>query len=223
MSTTNLDVWYVLPLHYVITIDTNIANLLTIGVIFKIAAMREAVGLHNSSIDILTFIDSLPSQEAQAEAHHKVRQIENQAMKEMRPQPGMVQLMEFLTLNHVSKTICTRNLLMPVEHLISNFIPHEHSQFEQIVTRDFKPTKPDPAPLLHIAKTLNVEPSSILMIGDSYDDMMSGNSAGCATILLKNDVNKYLLDSHKEIIDAHVHDLTEVIDLIENGIEKSID
>ena len=75
--------------------------------------------------------------------------------------------------------------------------------------------------LLHIAKTLNVEPSSILMIGDSYDDMMSGNSAGCATILLKNDVNKYLLDSHKEIIDAHVHDLTEVIDLIENGIEKN--
>lgn len=43
----------------------------------------------------------------------------------------------------------------PVEYLIANFITGH--TFFPIVTRDFKPPKPSPAGILHIAKELGLE------------------------------------------------------------------
>jgi phosphoglycolate phosphatase len=39
--------------------------------------------------------------------------------------------------------------------------------------------KPDPAPLLHAAAALGVEPAEMLMIGDSLNDTQAARSAGC--------------------------------------------
>ena len=59
-------------------------------------------------IDILDHIYSLPPVE-QEEAMEAIRQIERTAMGTQKPQPGLVKLMEYLTLQGIQKGICTRN------------------------------------------------------------------------------------------------------------------
>ncbi|CUS21847.1 LAQU0S04e02168g1_1 [Lachancea quebecensis] len=183
-------------------------------------AMRKAIGLTDPKTDILTYVDQLPSRELQAEANEQLKAVEARAMAEMRPQPGLLPLLEYLTAHEVSTSICTRNLIAPVRHLIASFVPDEHQRFAHIVTREFRPTKPDPAPLLHISEQLGIAPENMVMVGDSHDDVECGAAAGAATILVRSATNGHLLESRADLIDASVEDLSEIIELLEAGFEK---
>lgn len=59
--------------------------------------------------------------------------------------------MAYLDGRGVRKAICTRNFQAPVAHLLAKFLAD--SVFEPVVTRDFRPPKPDPAGILHIARS----------------------------------------------------------------------
>lgn len=113
------------------------------------ADMRSAIGI-DQSVDILGHIYALPPSEQEA-AQEKIRAIERTAMASQEPQPGLVGLMEYLESKSVRKAICTRNFETPVNHLLGKFLAGK--KFEPIVTRDFRPPKPDPAGILHIAKS----------------------------------------------------------------------
>lgn len=80
----------------------------------------------------------------------------------------------------------------PVNHLLTRFLAGH--RFHPIVTRDFRPPKPDPAGILHIAESwgLGGGGSGLVMVGDSLDDMTAGHRAGAATVLLVNEVNAHL-------------------------------
>jgi phosphoglycolate phosphatase-like HAD superfamily hydrolase len=67
------------------------------------------------------------------------------------PQPGLTEIMSYLDSRGIRKGICTRNFDAPVHHLLSTFAPDSH--FHPIVTREFRPPKPDPAGILYIART----------------------------------------------------------------------
>lgn len=45
--------------------------------------------------------------------------------------------------------------------------------FNPALSREFKPYKPNPAPLLHICSTWGIHPNEIMMIGDSLKDDVS--------------------------------------------------
>jgi phosphoglycolate phosphatase len=52
--------------------------------------------------------------------------------------------------------------------------------FKQVVAGDtLARKKPDPAPLLHACKALDVAPRDMLMIGDSLNDTQAARAAGC--------------------------------------------
>jgi HAD superfamily hydrolase (TIGR01549 family) len=180
---------------------------------------RAALGITKST-DILDHIYSLPDGE-QEEAHEKVREIERTAMKKQQPQAGLVDLMEYLDSRSVQKGICTRNFDAPVNHLLTKFLPS--SKFSPVVTREFRPPKPDPAGILHIAKAWMHEHGgdSLIMVGDSIDDMTAGYRAGAATVLLVNDANKHLAEH--EHTDLVVKQLDELIEILENGFEGRVE
>lgn len=178
-------------------------------------AMREAIGLDDTSKDILEFIDEMDDLQSKIDAENGLARVEKKAMDEMIPQPGLQEIMKYLTKKNISKNICTRNVEGPVQYLINKFIPGDYSSFDHIVTREFRPAKPFPDPLLHIAEQINAIPESIIMVGDSFDDMKSGRAAGCLTVLLKGTANDKVVNNHKELIDFIVNDLRELKDLIE--------
>ncbi|KAL8763038.1 MAG: hypothetical protein Q9184_001065 [Pyrenodesmia sp. 2 TL-2023] len=130
--------------------------------------VREALGIPKST-DILDHIHSLP-QPAQDEAQTAIRAIERAAMIEQEAQPGLTELMTYLEGRGVKMGLCTRNFDAPVTHLLQTFLP-THT-FVPIVTRDFRPPKPDPAGILHIAKAWGLEDGAdgLIMVGDSMDE-----------------------------------------------------
>jgi len=181
------------------------------------AEMRSALGIPKS-IDILDHIHSLPSNEQEA-AQEKIRSIERTAMTSQQPQPGLLPLMQYLESHQIPKGICTRNFDAPVTHLLDKFL--EGQVFGPIVTREFKPPKPSPAGILHIAERWGIvsdgkgDASQLIMVGDSIDDMTAGYLAGAATVLLVNDVNAHL--AKHEHTDLIVSQLDELIEILEDG------
>jgi phosphoglycolate phosphatase-like HAD superfamily hydrolase len=132
------------------------------------------------------------------------------------------------------KTTCKLTISStPVTHLLSTHLPAHIDAFHPIVTRDFRPPKPSPAGILHIAKAWGVEASSetrteaststqqhslpLIMVGDSIDDIIAGYDAGALTVLVKSPGKEDLeRDERTHVI---VERLDELIGLLESGIE----
>ncbi|KAL8668134.1 MAG: hypothetical protein Q9202_000112 [Teloschistes flavicans] len=180
---------------------------------------REALKIPKST-DILDHIHSLP-QPAQDEAQTAVRAIERAAMVEQEPQPGLNALITYLESRKVKMGLCTRNFDAPVTHLLQTFLPGK--TFFPIVTRDFRPPKPDPAGILQIAQAWDLEDGadSLIMVGDSMDDMTAGYKAGAATVLLSCEENEEL-EKH-EYTGLAVKRLDDLVDILEKGFEEGTD
>ncbi|KAK0517088.1 hypothetical protein JMJ35_000243 [Cladonia borealis] len=183
---------------------------------YMFSQMRAALSIPKTT-DILDHIHSLP-EPAQSQAQTAIRAIETSAMIEQEPQPGLNELMEYLESRHVRMGLCTRNFDGPVMHLLQKFLPGK--TFTPIVTRDFRPPKPDPAGILHIAKAWELEDggNGLIMVGDSIDDMTAGHKAGSATVLLANESNQELKEH--EHTGAWIDRLDELIGLLEGGFEE---
>ncbi|KAG5953435.1 hypothetical protein E4U57_005432 [Claviceps arundinis] len=172
--------------------------------------------------DILQHIDSLPPSH-QSPAHDTIRAIELRYMAAQTPQPGLTTLMRFLDQHAIPKAICTRNFDAPVQHLLEKFL--QGSRFEPVLTREFRPCKPDPAGILHIARQWGLgdgddgegDASGMIMVGDSMDDMEAGRRAGAATVLLVNEANREL--GEHECTDLVIERLDELVGVLEKGFE----
>jgi len=117
----------------------------------------------------------------------------------------------------------------PVTHLLTTHLPSHISAFHPIVTRDFRPPKPSPAGILHIAQAWGVDtsgaspdassgkPIPLIMVGDSIDDIIAGYDAGALTVLVKSPGKEDLeSDERTHVV---VERLDELIGLLEGGIE----
>jgi HAD superfamily hydrolase (TIGR01549 family) len=182
------------------------------------AEMRSALDIPKTT-DILDHIYSL-AQPAQSLAQEKIRAIERAAMSTQQPQAGLVELMDYLDSRSVPKGICTRNFDAPVTHLLTTFLPK--SKFAPIVTREFRPPKPHPAGILHIAEAWGLAGggNGLIMVGDSVDDMTAGFRSGAATVLLVNEVNRHLVGhAHTDFV---VERLDDLIGVLEDGFEGRV-
>ncbi|EME83077.1 uncharacterized protein MYCFIDRAFT_51537 [Pseudocercospora fijiensis CIRAD86] len=190
--------------------------------------MREALRI-DTEIDILDHIHSLPERE-QREAFGRVREIESRAMEKQVPQAGLVVLMEELDRFGILKGICTRNFDTPVDHLLKNHIPSHLKPFSPVVTRDFRPPKPSPAGILHIAHAWGLVDNSkvpetppeerllpLVMVGDSVDDMAAGRDAGALTVLLRSEGKEELETDSRT--DVAISRLDELVALLRDGLK----
>jgi phosphoglycolate phosphatase-like HAD superfamily hydrolase len=197
--------------------------------------MRTVLGIPKS-VDILAHIESLPLS-VRGPAMDSIRAIERAAMTSQAPQPGLVPLMAYLEAKNIPKGICTRNFETPVNHLLGKFL--QGKKFAPIVTREFKPPKPDPAGILWIArkwgfvrekenengdgqgrKEVVGDARGLIMVGDSIDDMTAGYRAGAATVLLVNESNVHLAEH--EHTDLCISRLDELIEILEEGFVGQI-
>jgi len=183
---------------------------------YMFGEMRATLGI-NKSVDILEHIRNLPTPEDRTTAAAKVKAIEQEAMVRQQPQPGLVELMDYLESRGTRRALCTRNFEGPVTHLLQNHLPKH--VFLPIITRDTPNLlpKPDPAGILHIAREWGLEnrAESLIMVGDSIDDMIAGYGAGAATVLILNAHNSHLRDH--EYTDLWIERLDDLIEILEQG------
>jgi phosphoglycolate phosphatase len=87
--------------------------------------------------------------------------------------------------------------------------------FPVLVAGDTLPVKkPDPAPLLHAAKLIGVEPARMVMIGDSANDAIAARRAGCPVICVSYGYREGA-DLRSIDADAIVDSVTEVDRLVQ--------
>ncbi|KAF6141065.1 hypothetical protein GIB67_006510 [Kingdonia uniflora] len=96
----------------------------------------------------------------------------------------------------------------------------DEMSFSPALSREFRPYKPNPAPLLHICSTWDIRPSEVMMVGDSLkDDIACGKEAGAVTCLL-DEIGRYNSSDFVDLKpDFKVSSLVEVFSLLEANFE----
>ncbi|CAK9166995.1 unnamed protein product [Ilex paraguariensis] len=131
---------------------------------------------------------------------------------------GASELCGFLDSMNIRRGLITRN----VKAAVDLFHQHFGITFCPALSREFRPYKPDPAPLLHICTTWEFQPSEVMMIGDSLkDDVACGKRAGAFTCLL-DETGRYDSPVHATMAykpDYKVSSLAQVSSLLEANFD----
>ena len=217
---------------------------------YMFAEMRAALGIPKS-VDIITHMRSLSpdidnnddsstgssGSSPCSRASQAIEDIERRAMSRQKPQPGLRELISYLTGRGVRKALCTRNFPAPVDHLLKTYLPDE--VFDPIITRDTEGIQPKPSPegLLECLKVWvkgefstppshpntdapdtpeHIRRTDMIMVGDSIDDMTAAHRAGAAAVLLVNQGENDALADH-EYVDLSITRLDDLIGILEDG------
>lgn len=164
-----------------------------------------------NGVDILTFCNSKSGKDKE-KAFRVVEEFEEEGRQNTKLQPGVCELLKFLTQCGLKRALITRNLQPSVDQLFDLLGDPDNygGPFTHSLTRDFTPTKPDPASLLYICKQWGVHPKSVVMVGDQLQDIQCGKNAGSVTILLNDSKN----GDFKKQADFNVDSLDAIISLI---------
>lgn len=114
--------------------------------------------------------------------------------------------------------------------MLAVHLPGHIEPFAPIVTREFRPPKPSPAGILHIAQAWGIvdsaevpktkpesRPLPLIMVGDSIDDIIAGHEAGAITVLVRSEGKEELeRDGRTDVVSST---LNELVGLLERGLE----
>lgn len=170
-----------------------------------------------SGIDVLHQIEKW-SPDKQKRAYEIIAEFEKQGLDRLQIMPGASELCKFLDSRNIRKGLITRNVKESVDLFHNRF----GMTFSPALSREFRPYKPNPAPLLHICSNWGVQPNEVIMIGDSLkDDVACGKRAGAFTCLLDETGQYNSPEYHNAGLepDYCVSSLVEVHSLLETNFE----
>ena len=170
--------------------------------------------------DILEYVSELPENQ-KLSAFKIIEDFETDGRKNLKLQPGIQELFKFLLQDTNLKVgLITRNDQTSVDHFLCKFKAEHNSLFDDnsspfsiMLTREFKPVKPDPASVFHICSEWNIKPENIIVVGDDVKDIDCGKNAGTFTILVNNTSN----NSAKAKASFNIDSLPEIIHLLRNN------
>lgn len=170
-----------------------------------------------SGIDILHYIESW-SPDKQRKAYEIITDFERQGLDRLQIMPGAAELCDFIDSKKMRRGLITRNVKAAVDLFHQRF----GMAFSPALSREYRPYKPDPAPLVHICSTWEVQPNEVMMIGDSLkDDVACGKRAGAFTCLL-DETGRYNTGDFVKMglnPDFTVSSLTQVRSLLEEHFD----
>ena len=133
--------------------------------------------------DILGHLASLP--EAVAAAKHAwLLEHERELALTAEPAPGAVELVRELRGRGCRLGILTRNAHELALLTLRAIGLDDCFAVADVIGRDEAPPKPDPGGLLHFARTWQVAPSELVMVGDYRFDLECARAAGARSVLV---------------------------------------
>lgn len=136
-------------------------------------------------IMILEYIASLPTETHRKEAHDILIEFKMDAAVRAQPAEDVEEVLSFLKKRNIPIGIVTRNIYESVERSLENFVHFRAKDFNVIISED-TPVPPKPAPdgILLASKKLHVPTKHILMVGDTWIDIVAGKAANTWTALI---------------------------------------
>jgi HAD superfamily hydrolase (TIGR01509 family) len=156
--------------------------------------------------DLLQFVDALSCPLAKAAANDIIARHEDQDALSATPIDGMSALFDALTASKLPSAIVTRNSQKASRlKVLNNQIP-----IKLVLTREDHPPKPAPDALLAIATLWQLEPESLLYVGDYLFDIQAAHNAGMRACF----INHGKAADYQEQADIVITHLSELIALI---------
>ena len=142
--------------------------------------LRNTLGIA-PDLDLLEVISSY--NEEQKKRHLDIiERFELEALNNTRLQADVNSVLTAFADANIKMGVLTRNSIVSAEKVLSLI----NVKFDPVLTRDFTPVKPDPAPINHILKHWDFLPENVLMVGDYRDDIICGKNAGTHTCFFAN-------------------------------------
>ena len=163
--------------HWVFDMD----GTLTVAV-HDFEAIKRALDIPQSD-DILHHLAALPAAEA-ASKHAWLLTHERELAEAAQPAPGAVALVRELQARDCRLGILTRNAHELALLTLRAIGLDDCFAVPDVIGRDEAPPKPDPGGLLHFARTWQVAPSELVMVGDYRFDLECARAAGARSVLV---------------------------------------
>lgn len=145
------------------------------------AAIRSALGMAETDLDILRFLASLPEAEAAAR-HARLIEIEYELAARTAAAPGAGRLLDQLLRRGSRIGILTRNTREIALHTLGQIGLKQYFTSETILGRDEAEPKPHPEGIEKLLDAWGSAPDEAVMVGDYLFDLQVGRAAGTATI-----------------------------------------
>ncbi|QHF05064.1 MULTISPECIES: HAD family hydrolase [Pseudomonas syringae group] len=163
--------------HWVFDMD----GTLTVPV-HDFAAIKRELGMPQDA-DILGHLAALPAAESAAK-HAWLLEHERELALGSQPAEGAVELVRELAARGYRLGILTRNARELAHITLEAIGLADCFAVDDVLGRDEATPKPHPAGLLKLASAWDVEPTSMVMIGDYRHDLDCGRAAGAKTVLV---------------------------------------
>jgi hydrogenase expression/formation protein HypE len=167
-------------------------------------------------LPVLEFIEKIPDPVQRHIAYETLEHFEREGAIDSVPELGAEDLLSHIRSKGLPIGLITRNSLESIKTSLANFQNTHLSDFDVVITRD-DPILPKPSAdgILLAARKLNIEPDTILMVGDYIFDIQAGKRAGTITVLLETDkkFDKTTVES-----DFTISNLSEIKSIIRMGI-----
>jgi len=142
-------------------------------------AIRAEIGLQ-TGLPILEQLELLQPA-ARARAEEIMLRHEREAIARATLADGCADLLGHLAAKEIPISVLTRN----VREVVETFARAFAFRFHAVFTREDGPPKPSPAGALALCRSMGVAPADTLAVGDYKFDVMAGRSAGCRTVLVR--------------------------------------
>lgn len=151
--------------------------------------MRESIGIPTG--DLFTVMESWTDGSRIKKSMDTILEIEAVAAAQSEAMPGLFELLSYLQQCPTLRIgLVTRNTPQSVDAFFNAIGNEWRDVFDIMLTREHPHVKPDKRSLLYFARQWNIPPYKLLMVGDSTEDVETGNAAGTATCLIAGGGNE---------------------------------
>lgn len=174
--------------------------------------IRKAIGIEDSPLLTLDHLKTLSGKERDY-AFGILHKYEEEAANNAAAQDGALELLAYLKTEKIITAVQTRNS----QHCVDITFRKLGITIDHIFTRDNSPPKPDPSAILELIQLYNLDKSQVIMVGDFWADIETGQNAGIRTVFLENGS---AMESKFEA-DETIQNLLELVPIIDKWSQTS--
>jgi HAD superfamily hydrolase (TIGR01509 family) len=137
---------------------------------------------------------------------------ETSAARRAELMPGAGEIVAAVRAARMKSALLTRNTRQAAEIVLQR---HPALCFDLVVCREDGPIKPEPDGVLQTCRTLGVEPSRTVCVGDFRYDILAANAAGCTSVLLTTLSDRPDFREWCDLADLKIDRLLELTTILE--------
>lgn len=156
--------------------------------------------------DLLDFVADLPTQQQQEHANNIILEHETHDAINAKALPNMHTLLATIAQLKLPAAIVTRNS----KAATATKLQQNNIKMDVVLTRECYPAKPAPDALLAIAAMWDIDPRSLIYVGDYLYDIQAAKNAGMTSVFINHNKH-HEYESQADVVVNNLQQLQQAI------------